>query len=55
MVEREGEMHPELVVQRLGGMEAPDDVVDVCDGRADKERKDKCCSSEWVLVLAAIL
>lgn len=48
-------MHPELVVQRLGGMEAPDDIVDVRDGRADKEREDECCESEWVLVLEAIL
>lgn len=46
VVEREGKMHPELVVQRLGGVEAPDDVVDVRDGRADEEREYECCESK---------
>lgn len=55
VVEREGEVHPELVVQRLGGVEAPNDVVDVRDGRADEQGEDECCESDWVLVLAAIL
>ena len=31
VVEREGEVYPELVVQRLCGMEAAYDVVNVCD------------------------
>jgi len=41
VVEREGEMDPELVVDVLAAVGALDDVVDVGDGGGDEEGKDK--------------
>lgn len=41
MVEREGEVDPELVVEGGGRVEAPDDVIDVRDRGRNEEREDK--------------
>lgn len=41
MPQRKGEMDEQLVCDGLGGVMFFDNVVDVCDGRADEEREDK--------------
>jgi len=41
VVEREGEVNEELITIRLGGVIFLDDIVNVGDGRADEQSKDK--------------